>query len=216
MLDYQKVFESAPTLFLVLGADEGFPILDASDAYLRATYTERDAIVGLPLFAAFPDNPEDPAATGLKNLQSSLKRVLTHGRPDTMAVQRYDVRKPDGSFEERYWSPMNAPVTGPDGRILYIVHRVEDVTEISGNNRTSAREDETMRLEVMLRAQELQEANRQLREVTEQFQAIYDQGLFAARLQLDGTVLDINRSAVEVCGFDRADILGRPFWECGW
>jgi PAS domain-containing protein len=67
-----------------------------------------------------------------------------------------------------------------------------------------------MRLEVMLRAHELQEANRQLREVTEQFRAIYDQGLFAARLRLDGTVLDINRSAVEVCGFNRADIPDRP------
>jgi PAS domain S-box-containing protein len=210
MVDYQKIFESAPALFLVLGADKGFPILDASDAYLRATYTERDAIIGRPLFEVFPDNPDDPTATGIRNLHSSLKRVLIDGRPDAMAVQRYDVRRPGGGFVERYWSPLNAPVTGPDGEMLYIVHRVEDVTEISHN------EDEKMRLEVMLRAQELQEANRQLREVTEQFQAIYDQGLFAARLRLDGTVLDINRSAVEVCGFDRADILDRPFWECGW
>ena len=45
---------------------------------------------------------------------------------------------------------------------------------------------------------------------------MYDQGLFAARLRLDGTVADINRSAVEVCGFNRADILDRLFWECGW
>jgi PAS domain S-box-containing protein len=78
-----------------------------------------------------------------------------------------------------------------------------------------ARESEA-RHEAMLRGQELQEARRQLREVTEQFQAMYDQGLFAARLRRDGTVADINRSAVEVCGFDRADILDQPFWECGW
>src|ERR1700760_165444 len=123
-----------------------------------------------------------------------------------MAVQKYDVRRPTGGFEERYWSPVNAPVFGPDGRILYVSHRVEDVTEISDTKQASA-DGETMRLEVMLRAQEVQEANRQLREVTEQFQAIYDQGLFAARLRLDGTVLDINRSAVQVCGFDRAAIL---------
>jgi PAS domain S-box-containing protein len=66
-----------------------------------------------------------------------------------------------------------------------------------------------------LRAQ-LQEANRQLREATEQFQAMFEQGMFAARLRLDGTVIDINRAAVEVCGLNRADILDRPFWECGW
>ncbi len=77
-------------------------------------------------------------------------------------------------------------------------------------------DNEKLRLELIRSRQELQEAHRQLREVTEQFQAMYDQGLFAARLRLDGTVADINRSAVEVCGFDRADILNRPFWECGW
>ena len=63
---------------------------------------------------------------------------------------------------------------------------------------------------------ELQEANRRLREATEQFQAMFEQGMFAARLRLDGTVIDINRAAVEVCGLNRADILDRPFWECGW
>ena len=41
-IDYQKVFESVPALFLLLGADESFPILDASDGYLRATHTERE------------------------------------------------------------------------------------------------------------------------------------------------------------------------------
>ena len=218
-IDYQKVFESAPALFLLLGADESFPILDASNAYLRATYTEREAIVGRALFEVFPDNPHEQGATGTANLRSSLERVLADGRPDTMAVQKYDVRLPaseGGGFEERYWSPVNAPVFGPDGRMRFIVHRVEDVTELSRTNRKLALAGETMRLEVMLRGQELQEANRQLREATEQFQAMYDQGLFAARLRLDGTVADINRAAVEVCGFDRADILDRPFWECGW
>jgi hypothetical protein len=59
-IDFQRLFEHAPALFLVLGTDEKFTILDASNAYLRATYTERDAIVGRPLFEVFPDNPEEP------------------------------------------------------------------------------------------------------------------------------------------------------------
>ena len=120
--------------------------------YLRATYTERDAIVGRPLFEIFPDNPEDPGATGTANLRSSLKRVLAGGRPDTMAVQKYAIRLPSregGGFEERYCSPVNAPVFGSDGRMLFIVHRVEDVTELSRTNRALTIEGETLRLEVM-------------------------------------------------------------------
>lgn len=218
-IDYQKVFESAPALFLLLRADESFPIVDASDAYLRATYTERSAIVGRSLFEVFPDNPQDTRATGVTNLRLSLKRVLTERRPDTMAVQKYAIRRPvsrGGGFEERYWSLLNAPVFGPDGRMLFIVHRVEDVTELSPTNQAAARDDDSTRLEVMLRAQELQEANRQLREATEQFQAMYEQGLFAARIRPNGTVIDVNRAAVEVCRLVRADILDQPFWECGW
>ena len=71
--------------------------------------------------------------------------------------------------------------------------------------------DESLARESEMRL-ELQEANRRLREATEQFQAMFEQGMFAARLRLDGTVIDINRAAVEVCGLNRADILDRPFW----
>ena len=62
----------------------------------------------------------------------------------------------------------------------------------------------------------LDEANRQLREANAQFQAMWEQGLFAGRLDLRGVVLDVNRACVEGCGFVRQEILGKPFWECGW
>ncbi|SAL88496.1 PAS/PAC sensor hybrid histidine kinase [Caballeronia arvi] len=50
--------------------------------------------------------------------------------PHTMALQRYDILdRVSGGFVFRYWSPVNAPVIAPDGRLLYIVHRVENVTD---------------------------------------------------------------------------------------
>jgi hypothetical protein len=45
-LQFQRIFENAPALFLLLDADPDFTILGASDAYLRATYTQRQNIVG--------------------------------------------------------------------------------------------------------------------------------------------------------------------------
>lgn len=127
--DFRRLFESAPACYLVLTPD--LTIVAVSDAYLRATMTRREAIVGRPLFDVFPDNPDDPAATGVANLRASLARVLATGRPDTMAVQKYDIRRPEpeGGFEERHWSPMNSPALGDDGRVAYIIHWVEDVTE---------------------------------------------------------------------------------------
>jgi PAS domain S-box-containing protein len=50
-----------------------------------------------------------------------------------MAVQKYDIRRPldeGGNFEERHWSPMNVPVLNSKGEPIYIIHRVEDVTEL--------------------------------------------------------------------------------------
>ena len=129
--DFRALFESGPGLYLVLTPSHR--IVAVSDAYLRATMTTRAGILGRNLFDVFPDNPQDPAASGVRNLTASLRRVLTAKRPDAMAVQKYDIRRPEadgGDFEERYWSPVNSPVLGADGEVAYIIHRVEDVTEI--------------------------------------------------------------------------------------
>src|SRR3989475_2456339 len=128
--DFQVLFESAPGLYLVL--TPALTIVAVSDAYLKATMTKREEILGRGLFEVFPDNPDDPTATGVRNLRASLDRVLAHRVPDTMAVQKYDIRRPEsegGGFEARYWSPVNSPVLGADDKVAYIIHCVEDVTE---------------------------------------------------------------------------------------
>lgn len=130
MPDFKALFESAPGAYLVL--DPELVIVAVSDAYLAVTMTERDDIVGRQLFDVFPDNPADSGATGERNLGASLDRVLREALPDTMPVQKYDIRRPQaagGGFEERYWSPVNSPVLDRDNRVEYIIHRVEDVTE---------------------------------------------------------------------------------------
>jgi PAS domain S-box-containing protein len=127
--DFRLLFEAAPGLYLILLPDiPRFTIAGVSDSYLRATMTRRDDILGGGLFAVFPDNPNDPAADGSRNLRASLERVMAGRRPDVMPLQKYDIRRPDGSFEEKWWSPLNTPVLEA-GEIRYIIHRVEDVTE---------------------------------------------------------------------------------------
>ncbi|NUK69055.1 PAS domain-containing protein, partial [Streptomyces lunaelactis] len=127
-IDYVALFAATPSPYLVLGPD--LVVVDVNDAYLRATGRTRDELVGQYIFDAFPDNPADPNADGVRNLSASLHRVLATRKPDTMALQKYDIpvmREP-GVFEERWWSPVNTPVVGPDGSVAWIIHRVEDVT----------------------------------------------------------------------------------------
>ena len=54
-------------------------------------------------------------------------------------------------------------------------------------------------------------------EANAKFRTFFEQGTqFAAVLTLDGTVVEANRLCLDACGFARADVIGKKFWECGW
>jgi PAS domain S-box-containing protein len=130
-LDYRAVFEATAAPQLVLGTD--FTIVAVNEAYLAATATTREDLLGRYLFDAFPDNPRDLEATGVARLRASLERVLASGKPDRMEIQKYDIEirgSQVGEFEERYWSPVNTPVFDGAGELAWIIHRVEDVTSL--------------------------------------------------------------------------------------
>jgi PAS domain S-box-containing protein len=173
----ESLFESLPGHYLVLTPD--LKIVSVSDAYLKATMTTREGILGRGLFEVFPDNPDDPAATGVSNLRASLNRLRQTGEADTMAIQRYDARRPDGSFEERYWSPINSPVFGADREIEFIIHRVEDVTEFvrkkaqpsGGAAEHLLTRMEQMEAEIYQSAQKVQAANAQLELANKELEA---------------------------------------------
>ena len=184
--DFRSLFESAPGLYLVLTPD--LRIAAASDAYLRATMTRREDILGCGIFDVFPDNPEDGTADGVHNLRASLERVRDKREPDTMAVQKYDVRRPaadGGGFEERYWSPKNSPVLGAGGELRYIIHRVEDVTEFIRVKRRHDQDraaevlgprSEKIEAEIYARAMEVAEANRRLHAANEEMAGEVEEG----------------------------------------
>ncbi|HUB27663.1 MAG TPA: PAS domain S-box protein [Tepidisphaeraceae bacterium] len=233
--DFRLLFESAPGLYLVLDPD--FTIVAVSEAYLCATMTRREQIIGRGIFEVFPDNPDDPKATGVRNLRASLERVLQNGQPDAMAVQKYDIRKPrseGGGFEERHWSPVNSPVFGPDGKICHIIHRVEDVTELvrmAARRSRQHRRAGRLEAEVIQRGQQLAEANRLLRAVNtelrsrqeaERQQLIGDQQRLSAELGAvvenlpDGVyvatprgIVKCNRRGLEMLGLSNLEQLNR-------
>jgi diguanylate cyclase (GGDEF)-like protein/PAS domain S-box-containing protein len=172
--DFRALFESAPGLFLVLDPD--LRIVAVTDRYLAATMTRREEILGRRISDVFPDNSEDPDATGVGNLSASLDRVRGLCVSDAMAVQKYDIRRPaekGGGSEVRYWSAVNSPLLDERRQLSYIVHRVEDVTEfVRLRERGSEQEAvtaelreraEAMGAEILRRSAELQEMSKELR-----------------------------------------------------
>ncbi|HEY5384154.1 MAG TPA: ATP-binding protein, partial [Acidimicrobiales bacterium] len=177
--DFRLLFESLPEKYLVIDPD--LVIVAASDAYLTATLTQREGMVGRHLFDVFPDNPDDPATEGARNLRASLTRVLRQRSRDSMSVQKYDIPRPasaGGGFEERFWTVSNSPVVAADGSLACIVHAVEDVTEyiqrqLDDPTRSDADRLDAMEVDVVRRAREAADLGRDLKEANEELATLY-------------------------------------------
>ena len=227
--DFQTLFQCVPGLYLVLSPD--FTIVAVSDAYLRATMTKREEILGRGIFEVFPDNPNDPTATGVRNLRASLERVLRDKIPDTMAMQKYDIRKPQsegGEFEERFWSPVNSPILDSDNEVSYIIHRVEDVTEFVRTKEQEAHQEEAtkelraraaqMESELFLRAREVQEtnqrlavANRELAQSENRFRSLFEFSPDAIIVTDEaGRIAEVNGRVSQFFGYERSELTGQP------
>ena len=127
---FARLFQASPAPFLVLKPDAPhFTIAEVNDAYLSATMRKRDEVVGRGIFEAYPNNPFDRTTGGVSILQASLEQVLASRQPDKLPFLKYAIERQDGTFEERWWNPVNSAVIGDDGEVEALIHNANDVTE---------------------------------------------------------------------------------------
>lgn len=218
-IDYAAVFQALPGMVALLTSELVY--VDANEDFQRLSGRTREQLVGRYIFDVFPDNPNDPAATGMRDVRASMLRVVATGERDTMALQRYDVEDPlrPGHWEERYWSPINAPVFGPDGKVAFVLHRVEEVTELI-RLRGGAGGDSRARVleaELYTRARELQEVNERLRQAHAREREValaLQEAMLPARRQVGNHRAAVRYrpavGALNVCGdwYDLIDLVG--------
>lgn len=125
------LLNSLPGKILILTPND-YKVVAVSDEYAQAVMLKRDAVLGRCMFDLFSDDPSEPEVDGVRNLRASLLRVQTLRLNDIMALQRYPVRHFERGLQERFWLLRNKPVLDAAGNIIYIVHRVEDLTNILG------------------------------------------------------------------------------------
>jgi hypothetical protein len=121
-------FQSLAAPFLIVDTD--LRIRAINDAYEQTSGRSRQELVGVRIFDAFPNNPNDPSANGVAQLTKSLDYVFSRQATHWMGLQRYDIDDPlrPGEYMRKVWTPVNSLLR--DGEAIGALHHVQDVTVI--------------------------------------------------------------------------------------
>ena len=129
---YRDIFNKTTSTILVMSTNAPFyTILDVNEAYLNATNSTREELVGKSVFAAFPANPTDEVSKNIERTVFSFEQAITTKKAHTMYNYRYDIPiRGTNEFEERYWTTTNTPILDENGEVSYFIHSPENVTEL--------------------------------------------------------------------------------------
>lgn len=213
---FKSIFDHSPNAYVLLTPD--LVIGDANAAYLRATTSRLEDIIGRSIFDAFPHDPYDPGNAPVKRLRTSFLQVLQTGLPDHIAVTHYRVpRQTDkGIFlTDRYWSNTSTPIFA-DGTnaIEFILHHVVDITDVvklaAPTSANSGSDELELNAQIFDRAQHLQESNLLLAEERLQLLSLFEQapGFLAFAIGPEHVVGMANAAYRKLVG--REDLVGKP------
>jgi PAS domain S-box-containing protein len=131
-------FQDHAVALIFAGSGE-FRIVAVSEGYIRQTGASREQLVGSSLFGFFP--------VDIEGLRASLERVQKTGAPDQMEPRQYET---DGV--RRYRKVIHSPVRGEGGRVEFILHSIEFISE-----RVATERRERQAIEILLRNEERQQ-----------------------------------------------------------
>jgi len=118
-------------------------------------------------------------------------RILPRDRPMRWITMRFEVLR------------------GPDGKPNRLISAQQDITEIVAARQALASHAAELERRVAERTAALGEAEAR-------FRGIFDsQFQFIILLSLDGTILEMNRTALDASGLTRGGVVGQPAWEIG-
>jgi PAS domain S-box-containing protein len=151
---YAAIYNTSPTGNCLLSPTPDAIILAVNDAFVHASGRQRQDLVGVSMFTAFPSNSNNDDGAGVAALRASLARVIATGAPDALPAQRYPLRVelPSGEvrYEERFWNAVSTPVFDADGALACISHSATDVTSMI--HAETARNDSERRFRALVSA----------------------------------------------------------------
>ncbi|WP_205502810.1 PAS domain-containing protein [Rufibacter psychrotolerans] len=125
-MDLHELFVNIPEALVAIAPD--YTVLEATDKYLGLVLRTREQLIGRNLLEAFPDSPVDADSKNGSILRQSIDRTFREKTVTYFEVLRYDIARPEGGYETRYWEASHTPVLDQDGNVKYIIRRTANVT----------------------------------------------------------------------------------------
>ena len=124
-LTARSLLAATPHAYILLDLD--LVVQAASSVYLSMTGTIEKDILGLPLFEAFPPNPDDPNDSA-DRVRKSIRLALDTGVTDAIEV-RYPIPDRDhaGQYSNRWWQISHVPLYDGDS-IVGVMQNSLDIT----------------------------------------------------------------------------------------
>ncbi|MBT0670986.1 PAS domain-containing protein [Novosphingobium profundi] len=198
-IDFKALCSLSPNPYMLL--DRDLTIVWTNAAYLRATMHSAETLFGRHLLDAFPS---EPGSESYELLFASFERVLESREVDEIALIRYDIPRPDGTMETRYWSATHTPMRDAAGEVEFILQHTVDVTEL--HNLRTMRDE----IDMVRRAQAVQDRNLDLQGQIERLTRLFEQAPgFVCVLTGESHVFEMANSAYcDLVG--RTDLIGKP------
>jgi hypothetical protein len=111
--------------------DVDLRIRGVNDTYEGLSMRQRDELLGEDVFDVFPDDPNDPQASGSSQFAASVESAMRRRGTDTMPIVRYDITDPahPDVFLPRLWTCTNTAVDDGHGQIA-VIHRVTEIVSL--------------------------------------------------------------------------------------
>lgn len=212
------LIQTSPAFFVAIGAD-GRTLL-MNQAMLGALGYTQEEVIGKNYLSTFVSKEDWPA------LREGFEADPQEGR--FWAVENR-VKAKDGRERVVEWHGRH--VLKEDGNLDFFFALGIDITQRKHAEDELRRHRDHLEELVRERTEKLSHANEQLqREIGERRQAeqalkksetmlraIFDQTFqFIGVLRLDGTVIQVNKTAMDFASADEPEISGKPFWKTPW
>ena len=119
-IDFQALFQSMPTPFMVLDNDLRF--VAANAAYLKTMARTASDLIGTHVFDAFPESPERKAV-----IQRAFTTALV-GTENSIARFAFAIERPGKGRTDSYWNIHHTPVRNPAGTIIGVLQYAQDIS----------------------------------------------------------------------------------------